>query len=263
MTGSSEVLATSELGDGSPLLLINGYAAGKEDWDPAFLEALARSSRVICPDNRGVGGSPPVGDPLTIAAMATDLIALLDQRGLDRVDVVGWSMGGFIAQALAAAEPDRVGGLVLLSTDPCRRAAIRASPEVWSRLIDHGGTSTQQATRLLALLFPPAVAAGIPPEIVEVVAAARGSLSDATLSAQEAAIDRWHQQSAVDLQRSIRTPALIAAGEKDVVIPPANARLLADVLPGSRVELYEGCGHAFMAQEPERLAASISSWLGR
>lgn len=256
-------LAATEIGTGPPLLLINGYAAGKADWDPAFIDALARSSTVICPDNPGIGGSPTPTEPLSIAAIATEMLALLDAHGLEVADVAGWSMGGFVAQELAARAPDRIGRLVLLSTDPGGPSAIRASPEVWSRLIDHGGTPTEQATRLLGLLFPPTFAAQLGAEVVEVVAAARTTLSEETLTMQEAAIDSWHREPADTRLVAVTAPTLIAAGTADEVIPAANSTLLAEALAGSQVELYEGCGHAFMAQQPERLARSMADWLER
>lgn len=96
-------LAWHAVGEGSPLLLVNGYAATGEDWDPGFLTGLGKSFEVVCPDNRGVGGSALGATELTIDAMAADLEALLYALGIERLPVVGWSMGGFVAQRLAAA----------------------------------------------------------------------------------------------------------------------------------------------------------------
>jgi 3-oxoadipate enol-lactonase len=256
-------LAVRELGAGPALVLINGYAASSQDWDPAFLDALAIDSALLCPDNRGIGGLTGPVEGLSVASMAQDVIAMLDERGVASADVAGWSMGGFVAQALAATAPDRVRRLVLLSTDPGGPEAARAAPEVWARLTDHGGTPREQATRLLGLLFPPAVAAQVDAEFGEVVAAARERLSPETLIAQEAAMAAWHAEPAVERPAAIVAPAYVAAGAEDEVIPPANAELLAGALASAELELYDGGGHAFMAQEPQRLAAAISRWLGR
>ena len=160
------------------------------------MQELSRGAYVVCPDNRGMGESPPVGAEVTVRAMATDVIELMDTLGIERADVIGWSMGGFIAQEVAAAAPDRVDRLVLLSTDYGGPGAVRADPATWARLIDHGGTPRQQATRMLSLLFPAEVAGAIDAEFGELVAQARAALSPTALDAQERAIDRWHDEPA-------------------------------------------------------------------
>ena len=263
MAVDEALLTVRVLGAGPPLILINGYAASKDDWDPGFLEGLARTSTLVCPDNRGIGTSPPAGGDLSVAAMAADVVALMDARGIEVADVIGWSMGGFVAQTLAAAAPERVRRLVLLSTDPGGPGAVAAQLDVWKALVDQSGTPREQATRLLGLLFPVGLAARIDAEFGEVVATARASLLPGTLAAQESAMTRWHAEPADERLRKIAMPVLIAAGTEDQVIPPANAQLLADALPGSRLALFDGGGHAFMAQEPKRLAGLITAWLER
>ncbi len=245
------------LGDGPPLLLVNGYAATVADWDPRFVAALACSFRVICPESRGMGEAP-LGDPaaVTIDGLAADLEALLDGLGIERAAVAGWSMGGFVAQRLTVRARDRVRSLILMSTDPGGDAAVRAAPEVWAELTDHSGTAREQATRLIALLFPPEVARDVDRQFGELVAAARRRLSAQALTAQERAMAGWHG-TAHEAAGDDAPPVLIAHGESDVVIPPANASALAAHWPVSTVERLTGGGHAFMAQEPDRLAGLI------
>ncbi|HEV7770463.1 MAG TPA: alpha/beta hydrolase [Solirubrobacterales bacterium] len=254
------------VGAGPQLLLINGYAATAADWDPTMLAGLARSFELICPDNRGVGDSELGGEPLTIDGMAADLEGLLDTLGLERVPVVGWSMGGFVAQRLVQRAPKRVERLALLSTDAGGPGAVLAAPEDWGRLTDHSGTSREQASRLISLLFPPPVAAEIDRQFGEVVAAARAELSLQALAAQEAAMDSWHAEDgsgpAGAPEGAGALSVLIAHGSEDVVIPVANAAVLADHWPGAEVELFAGGGHAFMAQEPQRIAELLISFLG-
>jgi pimeloyl-ACP methyl ester carboxylesterase len=214
---------------------------------------------VICPDNRGVGGSELGAETLTVDAMAADLEALLDSLELARVPVVGWSMGGFIAQRLALRSPRRVAALVLFSTDPGGPEAVAAEPRVWAELTDHSGTPRQRATRLISLLFPPPVALEVDRQFGEIVAAARAALPLETLRAQEAAMQAWHAEGQ-ECPGDDHPPVLIAHGAEDLVIPPANAAALAARWPGASVELLPGCGHAFMAQEPVRLAGLVRSF---
>jgi pimeloyl-ACP methyl ester carboxylesterase len=256
-------LSYRTLGEGPPLLLVNGYAASSADWDPTLLACLERSFTVLCPDNRGIGGSE-LGDPaeVTVEAMADDLSALLDELGIDRLPVAGWSMGGFVAQALALRDPDRVSALILLSSHPGGSETVRAPPEAWRTLTDHSGTPRQQASRLIALLFGPAVAPQIDRDFGELVAAARSELRIETLDAQEAAIRAWYAADPAPVGTQ-PPPVLAVAGSEDAVVPPENLSVLAARWPGCRTELFDRGGHAFMAQEPERLAALIAAFARR
>ncbi len=250
-------LAWRSVGAGPPLLLVNGYAATGSDWDPTFLAGLAEEFEVICPDNRGVGGSELGDAELTIDGLAADLEALLDAIGVERLPVVGWSMGGFVAQRLTVRAPGRVSALALLATDPGGQEAVPASAEAWARLVDHSGAPREQATRLISLLFPPELAAEIDRQFGKVVADARAGLSPATLRAQEAAMEAWHREEPAEGGAAGVPSTLILHGGLDEVTPVTNAERLAARWPGARVEIFAGCGHGLMAQEPERIAGLI------
>lgn len=255
-------LAWRSVGEGPPLALITGYSGAAAGWDPQFLAALGRSFEVICPDNRGMGTSElgELREPLTVETMAADVEALLDAREIERLPVAGWSMGGFIAQALAIQAPARVEALVLLATNPGGAAAAPGDPAAFARLTDHSGTPREQATRLINLVFPVDVAAEMNQRIGDDVAAARAQLSPATLAAQRAAIGAW---STKGLARpgADSPPVLAVCGSEDAVIRPENTDRLAARWPNCRAERFEGNGHAFMAEEPERLAGLITSFL--
>lgn len=247
------------LGAGPPLLLAQGYAGSADDWPPDFLAALGRRFALIAPDNRGTGDSE-LGDPaeLTIEAMAADLEALLDELAIDRVALLGFSMGGFIAQALAARAPERVESLALFSTDAGGPEAIRARPDDWDRLVDPSGTPRERASRTFSVIFPPDVAPRFDREFGEIEAAALAALDPATLAAQERAMARWWATPPAADPPAI-APPLIGHGSEDVVIPPGNAELLAARFPGARIERFAGAGHAFPAQRPEDAAEAVVS----
>jgi pimeloyl-ACP methyl ester carboxylesterase len=247
-------LAWRLVGSGPPLLLVNGYAATGADWDPGFVAALAETYEVICPDNCGVGESDPRPERLTVEAIAADLRAVLAAKGIERCPVVGWSMGGFAAQCLAQADPGAVSALGLLATDPGGPKAVVADPGDWALLTDHSGSPREQAGRLISLLFPPPQAAEIDREFGEVVAAASAGLSPAVLRAQEEAMEAWHRDDRPPPGEP--PPALVLHGREDRVIPVANAEPLAERWEAG-VELFEGCGHALMAQQPIALASRL------
>ena len=182
------------IGKGRPLLVLNGFGATSADWDPSFIDRLASSNELILLNNRGIGGSTDDGQPFDIAKLAADAAHVIETLGIERASVMGWSMGGFIAQALALNYADRVDKLVLLSTDSGGIEADLASPDVWSELVDTSGTPNEQARRLLFLLFPTDVAESFYREFGDIVAAARAQLSVELLNRQAAAMDAWHRK---------------------------------------------------------------------
>jgi pimeloyl-ACP methyl ester carboxylesterase len=252
-------IAWTAIGDGPPLLLLNGYAATKADWDPSFLGLLAAHFRVICPDNIGVGDSPLAagGSVGGVEGMTADMVALLDELEIERVALAGWSMGGFVVQSLVREIPTRVAAAALISTHTGGPDCVDADPAVWQRLIDHSGTPREQATRLLSLLFPPDRAAEVDERFGEIVAAARAELPEPVLFMQEEAIVAWHGRPSVLPPADPGIPTVVVHGGSDTVVPPANAEVLAAVHPGARVVLLPDCAHAPMAQRPDDVAAAI------
>lgn len=254
-------IAWRAVGSGSPLLLINGYAATAGDWDPTFLPGLARRRRVICVDNRGMGESSLGDGELSIATMAADAEAVLDALEIDSAPVAGWSMGSFVAQQLAASAPERVERLILLAGDPGGPEAQLPRAADWAALTDRSGSPREQATRLLGVLFPAPLAAELDQQFGDVVARARAQLSHASLDAQEGAMEAWHREPAAERLAAIAVPVLLAFGTEDVLIPPVNSSLLAARLADASVHPFAGGGHAFMAQEPQRLARLMIEFL--
>jgi pimeloyl-ACP methyl ester carboxylesterase len=249
------------LGAGPPLVLVNGYAASSADWDPTFLAALAQTFTLICPDNRGTGDSE-LGDPgaLSVDAMADDVEALIDELALGRPALAGWSMGGYVVQRLALRSPARASAIALLATGPGGGAGVPAEPHVWGRLTDHSDTPREQASRLIALLFPPELAPAIDAQFGALVADARTAFLPETLAAQERVLAAW-QAEPQPAPAEHSSPVLVISGELDVIAPPGNADALAALWPEVTVERIAGGGHAFMAQEPERVAALIASFV--
>ena len=191
----------------------------------------------------------------SFAALADRTAGLMGAIGIRRADVLGWSMGGFVAQRLARRAPARVAALALIATDPGGPEAVAAEPAVWQRLTDHSGSAREQASRLIPLLFPPALAPAIDEQFGELIAAGRAAMAPEALAAQERAMSGWHRQGAGAAPAP--GPVAVVHGAEDVVIPAANAERLAACWSGARVEVLPGAAHAVMAQEPQRVAAAI------
>jgi pimeloyl-ACP methyl ester carboxylesterase len=256
---NGRTLAFERRGAGPPIVLINGFAATRLDWDPTFLAALAEKHELVLLDNRGVGDSPPDAQPFTVDDLAEDVAGVLAEAGLERPAVLGWSMGGFIAQTLAAAQPDRVSALVLLSTRAAGDTSAPVTAEARARLFDFSGTPREQARRLISLLFPPEQAREIDEEFGEVVAAARAALPMETVLAQEQVLKDWaHREPNLS---SITCPTLVATGAEDEVIPPRNAANLAAGIDGAWLARFPRSGHGFMADHPLALGALVASFL--
>ena len=168
-------------------------------------------------------------------------------------------MGGYVVQRLALRSPPRTSAIALLASGPGGGAGVPAEPHVWGRLTDHSGTPREQATRLISLLFPPDVAVEIDAQFGDIVAEARAAFSAQTLAAQERVLAAW-QDEPQPTPGEDAPPALVIGGELDVIAPPANADALAALWPETTVERIAGGGHAFMAQEPERVAQLISAF---
>jgi len=254
-------IAYRRIGNGRPLMVLNGFAATSADWDPSFLDRLASSNEIVLVDNRGIGRSTDNGGPFDIAQLADDATRVVEALGIERISLLGWSMGGFIALTLALQHPGRIDKLILLSTEPGGADANLASAEVWRELIDMSGTPHEQARRLLSLLFPRAVAESIYREFGDIVAEARAQLCPDLVDRQVAAIEAWHRVGIGNRLREMKAPVLIATGTADVVVPPSNALKLVNAIPGAWLAQFNGGGHAFMAQYPRQLTDLINSFL--
>ena len=236
------------VGSGPPLVLIMGYGWTMEDWDPRLVHALALHNRVVMFDNSGVGRTAALPLPYTIDAMADQTSALIDTLGLGRPDVLGWSMGGMIAQALAVLHPAQVRRLVLCATYPGTGAAVVPSQAARRASSDFPANQGNAFAAFKAAIaeYPPAPAAS---------AAAKGD--------QGLAVSNWWtgiDAAGREITR-IPVPTLVADGTDDQLVPVANDHALARLIPGARLVLYPDAGHAFLFQEPTRFASLVESFL--
>jgi pimeloyl-ACP methyl ester carboxylesterase len=234
-----------EAGSGPPLVLVHGAGGSADLWQPQ-LDGLADVARVVAPDLPGHGYARGPGKP-SIAAYAEWLAALLGTLRAGRAVVVGHSMGGAVAQALAIAQPGRLAGLVLIGTG--------AELPVLPRLVDLLRKRPREGQSIIQdLSFAP----GTPRECAEVVDRVLRKGAPLVTLGDYLACDRFDARA--DLER-IRLPTLVVAGAEDRLTPPKYARLLADAIPGARLVEIPGAGHFPQLEQPRTVNAAIREFL--
>ena len=247
-----------EVGEGSPIVLITGYLASMDNWAPSFLDALAAHHRVVVFDNAGVGESAPLPGTPTVSGMADQTSALISTLRLRRPAVLGWSLGGMIAQALAVRRPDQVGRLVLAATQagtgrslpvPAAAAAAVNSPNplVVLSVLFPADQSAAAQTYLAGILEYPGLY----------------SASETVRAEQTAAIDQWlagQDPSGREVGR-IHVPIMIADGAQDALDPAPNAWILAHAVPGAEVLLFPDAGHAFLFQDSAQFVPALDRFV--
>ena len=243
-----------ERGDGAPLLLIQGLGYGRWSWDPV-VPALAERYRVLWFDNRGIGDSDKPEGPYTAQLMAADALQVLDEAGIGRAHILGASLGGMIAQEVAAGSPERVDKLILCCTTP-------------------GGAATVPMPAVTVQLFT--VAATLAPEVALRRFVENALAGDASAELIQELFDRrsanppdpagWQAQAAAGLGFTgvadpITAPTLIVTGTEDNVVDPRNSDVLAERIPGAELQRIENTGHLFFWEQPDAFVRIIREFL--
>lgn len=257
-------IAWYERGAGRPLVMLAGTGSTMAEWDPALLRPLARERRLILLDYPGVGRSGPWRGR-TFGSLAAAVAGLLREIGVARADVLGWSMGGFVAQRLAIEHPRRVARLILAGTNPGGRRAVLGTPR--AQAIDSDPDPSE--AQILSVLYPPNRQAEGRRFLRRLARAADGGeipddfqVPTATTRRQVAAEGPWlrSERNCRQLGR-LRVPTLAIGGRADPVVPPANLRLIAARVPSARLALIPGA-HAFLFQSRRAFVRVVDSFLG-
>jgi len=255
-------LNVNVVGDGDPLLLIMGYGMSGDMWAQSL--PYFSSFRSIYFDNRGTGQSDAPPGPYTMEQMADDAVGVLDVLGVDRAAVFGVSMGGMIAQEVALRHPSRVKKLVLGCTTPGGPNATMPAPERLAQLVEAvrlQSTDAERAVELsLSLLFP-ADLIDAQPMLKPMLVAAMQMTKPTPPATASSALDGIMSWSCEERLGAIRVPVLIVHGTEDVLIPVANAELLAARIPHARKLILPGEGHGFGARDPDAVNRAIVEFL--
>jgi len=264
--GRTEI-AWYERGRGQPLVMLTGTGSTMSEWDPALLRLLAHHHRLILLDYPGVGESGP-WHGRGFDSLADAVAGLMAAIGLERADLLGWSMGGFVAQRLAIEHPGRVGRLILAGTNPGGSRTVLGPPA--QQRVDSDPDPT--IAEVLRQLYPPtrrgqregraflrrlsrAARSGEVPDDFQVAAD--------TVRSQVAAENGWlrSERNFRQLGR-LATPVLATAGARDRVTPPLNMRRIADRMPDARLRVFGGA-HAFLFQQRRSFARAVERFLRR
>jgi pimeloyl-ACP methyl ester carboxylesterase len=257
--------AYRELGPatGVPVVFLTHLAAVLDNWDPRVVDGIAAQHRVIAFDNRGVGASGGA-TPNTIEAMAHDAVAFIRALGLEQVDLFGFSMGGMIAQPIAADEPRLVRKVILAGTGPAGGVGITKVTRL-SHLDTLRGLFTLQDPKqfLFFTRTPAGRRAGkeFLARLKERTEHRDERISLRSYGAQLTAIHRWGQQQPADLS-VIHQPVLVANGETDRMVPTSNSVDLAQRLPDADLVVYPDAGHGGIFQFHQQFVERALAFLG-
>jgi pimeloyl-ACP methyl ester carboxylesterase len=263
--GSGIEYAYRDLGEGDvPLVLLQHFRGNLDNWDPALVDALASDRRVVAFDNVGVGATTGT-TPNTVEEMAHDAIAFVEAMSLQRVDLLGFSIGSFVAQEIALIRADLLRRVVLASSAPQGAAGMHGwAPEV----IGAVGQPETNPQGYLDVFF---AATGTSREAGQQAAGrifGRTTERDEpttwqTRQAQYDAVCAWGIPNHSLLQRvaAIDLPVFVANGDSDPMILPRYSNLLAGLLPNARLTIYPDSAHGFLFQHHSRFAADVNAFL--
>lgn len=248
-------MAFTDEGKGIPLLFLHGFPLNREAWS-SQVQAFKARFRVIVPDLRGFGESESTAGPVPMSRFGEDIWALGQHLGLGPVILVGHSMGGYIALAIARTRPAWLRGLVLVSTKAGKdsletanerrqlaRQVMVDGPQVATRpmaanMLSAANTDEQKAAAVLSCMTPAS------PEGIS------GALYGMAL-----------RPAAVDVLGRIRVPTLVVAGSEDSIIPPSEAGFMARTIPNSKLSIIPGAGHLVAVDQSEAFNDQLMIWL--
>jgi pimeloyl-ACP methyl ester carboxylesterase len=261
-------IAYKMFGQGKPILLISGIGQTKEAWEPSLLSNLAATNHtLIVFDNRGIGETTVGTKPFSIEQFADDTAGLLDALHIEKVDVIGYSLGSLVAQELSLNYPQKVDRLVLHGTSCGGNETVPPSEQTAEMLMTLSSpeasgnmTAEQQAMTFAQIMFPPEWLEEHP-EILNAIIEAPPfkSVSPEDIQQQAMAVGTW--KGACDRLSSITKPALLIVGDQDLLAPAANSIMMAQRIPHSWLVIIQGTGHGMMLQVPNEFTAYIQNFL--
>lgn len=240
-------------GEGEPLLLIMGMSGTHLTWGERFLDLLARDFAVMVYDHRGVGRSSATEPGYSIADLADDAAALLDALGLESTHVLGISMGGMVAQELALRHPAKLRTLTIGCSYSGGAGSALAPQSTLERI--QAGWASGDREQALRAMWEVNVSEGFAAHEDEYATfcepAAKLPVPIPVIMGQMQAIGGHDTLARLG---EITAPTLVIHGTDDAMLPVQNGRLIAAGIPGAKLEIFDGVGHLFWLEEPQRSA---------
>ena len=247
---------------GVPVILLNHWGAVLDNFDPRIVDGLAATRPVIAVNYRGVGALGGKA-PLTVAEMAEDAIAVIRALGFDEVDLIGFSLGGFVAQDIVRKEPDLIRKLILAGTGPAGGDGIeQVGPVSWPLIIK--GMLTFRDPKYYLFFTSAANSRRAAKDFLERLKERKANrdkpITLAAFLRQLKAIKAWGKQAPQDLSVILK-PILVANGDQDIMVPSSNSIDLARRLPNAELVLYEDAGHGGIFQYHETFVKKTLAFL--
>jgi len=244
--------------DGKPIILITGAGATMDMWNPLLIENLISANyKVIIFENRGVGQSTVGTKEFSINQFANDTLGLLDALKISKADVLGWSLGGFIAQQLALTHPDKVDNLILYATS-CGGPSDRPTPPEIMQIITNSSMSPhERVLKDIPFLFPPTSWFKAHPDYLNYFPIPKETISHQILLKQLEVATTW--KGTCNVLSNITKPTLVIVGADDDAV--SDSLTLAEKIPGSWFIRIGTAGHGLMYQHPEEFNKLVLTFL--
>jgi pimeloyl-ACP methyl ester carboxylesterase len=253
-------IAYDVLGSGPPLVLIMGYRLSSLAWPLDFIEALAAKFTVVLFDNRGTGASDKPTTGYEISNMARDVSGLLDHLEIARTNVLGYSMGGAIAQEFVRQFPDRVLGLVLCATMCGGPRATYAPPSVVRVMRELDGLTPEEIARQIwSVTYAPGYIENHR-ELAE-NQMRREIAAPTPLHAADLQYQAFAEFDCATALPNIQAPTLVMTGDLDRLVSPQNSKFIAGLIPGARLIVIPGCGHRMMWEATDECVGFVTEFL--
>lgn len=259
VTVDDALIDVETAGDGSAILLLHGFPLSREIWDAQAAE-LQKTARVIRPDLRGMGRSSSSDGPYLMEALAGDVAAVLDAMRVERVTLIGHSLGGYVAMAFARMYAERVERIVLV----CSRLAADAPATAREReaLADSCERENSMEPVLRAYL-PRLLAPETWSRRSEIAARVAGIIRRNDPLGAAAMLRGMAQRSpSEDIAGDLEMPVLVIGGSRDAIVPPAEIASIATLFPRGETAQLEHSGHLPMLEQPAELYETIALWSG-
>jgi len=248
---------------GTPVVFLVHFRGTMENWDPNMLAPIAKERPVILFDNKGVGETNGQ-TPETITEMAQDAATFIKTLGLNKVDILGFSIGGMVAQELAIQEGNLIRRIIIAGSSPAD--GVKPDPVIFERMNRHGGNEEDALSDFMFFFYrstETSKAAGME-SLKRIMDQKQFESSDQVQAAQLKALAKWAQPKTdnnYDWLQNIPHPVLVTNGIEDVMVPTKNSYILAEHLPNAQLIIYPDSGHGHLFQFPELFAENVNSFL--